>query len=85
MSKFQCPCCGFYTLPQRGKWDICKVCFWEDDSENDEFDSPASDQVHGANGVSLREGRENFLNFGACRIAMKQHVRPPREDELGPG
>jgi hypothetical protein len=85
MARSRCPCCGYYTLSQRGKWEICDVCFWEDDSENDEYDSPASDKVYGANGVSLREARENFLEFGASKLSMKPHVRPPRPDELGPG
>ena len=30
-----CPCCGFVTLPERGADDICPVCFWEDDGQDD--------------------------------------------------
>ena len=28
-----CPCCGFMTfdVESRGNWEICPVCFWEDD------------------------------------------------------
>lgn len=26
-----CPCCGYMTLDRRGAYDICPVCFWEDD------------------------------------------------------
>lgn len=29
--KFTCPCCGFKTLDERGGYDICEVCDWEDD------------------------------------------------------
>ncbi|HEY5317723.1 MAG TPA: CPCC family cysteine-rich protein, partial [Solirubrobacteraceae bacterium] len=30
--RFTCPCCGFLTLPdpERGSYEICPVCFWED-------------------------------------------------------
>jgi len=28
---YSCPCCGYLTLPERGAYDICPVCFWEDD------------------------------------------------------
>ena len=28
-----CPCCGFLTLSQRGEYDICPVCTWEDDGK----------------------------------------------------
>ena len=38
---YACPCCGFLTLPSRGGYDICPVCFWEDDGQDD----PAADEV----------------------------------------
>jgi hypothetical protein len=36
----QCPCCGYYTLDGRGGYDICPVCFWEDDSALELFSQP---------------------------------------------
>jgi hypothetical protein len=33
--RFRCPCCGFRTLNERGGYDICPVCFWEDDGQDD--------------------------------------------------
>jgi hypothetical protein len=30
-----CPCCAYLTLPQRGGFDLCPVCFWEDDGQDD--------------------------------------------------
>ena len=33
--KYACPCCGFRTLDDRGGDDICPVCFWEDDGQDD--------------------------------------------------
>ncbi len=30
-----CPCCGYKTLKERGQYEICSVCYWEDDGNND--------------------------------------------------
>ena len=32
MKKYKCLCCGYITLETRGVYDICPVCFWEDDA-----------------------------------------------------
>ena len=32
---YHCPCCGFRTLEERGMSEICPVCFWEDDGQDD--------------------------------------------------
>ena len=29
--KVRCLCCGYKTLDQRGAFEICPVCFWEDE------------------------------------------------------
>lgn len=31
--KFQCFCCGYFSLEEKGVAEICIVCFWEDDGE----------------------------------------------------
>ena len=56
----KCPCCGYRTLDKKCDWDICNVCFWEDDCTTD------LDKVSGPNHITLREGKENFLKIGAC-------------------
>ena len=30
-----CPCCGYLTLDERGGYEICPVCYWEDDGQDD--------------------------------------------------
>lgn len=77
---YKCPCCGYFTLGERpnGTFDICPVCFWEDDGV--QLDNP--DFSGGANTVSLYQGRENFLKYGACEKEMVPHVRKPVEDEF---
>lgn len=32
---YRCPCCRYKTLYGRGGYEICKVCFWEDDGQDD--------------------------------------------------
>jgi hypothetical protein len=75
---YTCPCCGYRTLPEpAGSYEICPVCFWEDDGLQLAF--PNLDG--GANRVSLIEGQKNFLMHGVCEPAMKQHVREPAKNE----
>jgi hypothetical protein len=66
-----CPCCGYNTLSERGAYEICPICFWEDDAiqEND------LDMEGGANKVSLRQGQRNFARFGACNKESIKYVR----------
>ena len=38
-----CPSCGYPTLEERCAWDICAICFWEDDGQDDQD----SDKIYG--------------------------------------
>ena len=75
-----CPCCGHLTLAKRGDYEICPVCFWEDDGQDD----PHSDEVLGGpNGeLSLTQARSNYKAFGACEESMLANVRPPTAHEV---
>jgi hypothetical protein len=72
MPEFQCPCCDYFSLKQRGQYDICKVCFWEDDG----LDLDKLDEISGPNHMPLREARRNFVTFGACDQKMLKNVIP---------
>lgn len=76
----RCPCCGCKTLGERGDYEICAVCFWEDDGQDDD---DADEVFGGSNGnLSLTVGRANYRAFGAsCRQDL-QHVRPPLPKEM---
>jgi hypothetical protein len=67
-------------LSGRGHNEICEVCFWEDDGQDDHD----ADMVRGGpnNILSLTEARTNFLNIGACDNEALRHVRPPRKEEF---
>lgn len=58
----QCPCCDYFTLTERGAYEICLVCFWEDDGN----DINKLDRHSGPNHQTLRQARENFVKTGAC-------------------
>jgi len=74
-----CPCCGYATLTARGLHDLCPVCFWEDDGQ----DNADADEERGRpNPVCLLEGRASFLAFGASVEHDRGKVRPPRPEEL---
>jgi hypothetical protein len=76
-TRFTCPCCGNHTLSEPpGSYEICKVCFWEDDGV--QLLDPAF--RGGANGPSLMECQANFQRFGASEERFVGNVRPP-----GPG
>ena len=78
-----CPCCQHFTLGERNVYEICPVCFWEDDGQ----DENNADIVRGGpNGdLSLTAGRANYLSFGASRLQDLPHVRPPTAKEFNTG
>lgn len=64
-SKFEeyyyCPCCHYPTLKNRGDFEICALCSWEDDGQN-EFN--ADEIFGGPNGnYSLTEASDNFKKY----------------------
>ena len=68
-SIFNCPCCGFPTLTELGVYEICSVCWWEDDGQSDHN---ADSVMGGPNGsYSLNEARRNFALHGHMYDAGK--------------
>jgi hypothetical protein len=79
--RYACPCCAYLTLEERGGFEICPVCFWEDDGQDDRD----ADVVRGPNGsLSLAQGL-NFQTFGACDPKSLEHIRKPTADEIPNG
>ena len=79
-TKYVCPCCGFLTLDAEppGTYEICPVCFWEDDP----VQFKDLDYEGGANEVSLRVARQNFKLFGACEKGSVKYTRKPKLSEI---
>lgn len=51
--KYPCPCCGKMTLGNRGEYDICPLCGWEDDGIEEE------NKYSTCNHMTLAEGQIN--------------------------
>jgi Cysteine-rich CPCC len=79
-SFYRCPCCGCRTLAERAGYEICPVCYWEDDGQDDHD----ADEVRGGpNGtLSLIQARESYRKCGASDARHLSNVRKPRPDEL---
>jgi hypothetical protein len=77
---YRCPCCGCRTLEQRGGSDICPVCFWEDDGQDDQDAEVVRGGPNGS--LSLAQARENYRQLGACEERFVPEVRPPLPEEL---
>lgn len=78
--KYPCPCCGYKTIDSDGHYDICPICFWEDDP----FQKVNIDE-EGANKISLVEAQANYFRLGVSEEQFSHHVRKPRiEDQRNP-
>lgn len=70
---FACPCCKYETIKERGNYDICPMCFWEDDGSDDPL------RYSSSNHMTLVEGRNNYIKFGAVKEEAVQWVHKGRE------
>jgi Cysteine-rich CPCC len=76
---YHCPCCLYPTLPMRGGFEVCPVCYWEDDGQDDHD----ADRVRGGpnEAFSLTEARANFAAFGVYDAVRRSKVRSPTAQE----
>ena len=76
---FPCPCCGHMSFDEKpGSYDICPICFWEDDAvqlQSDWWD-------RGGANIPLRQAQRNYAKFGAEQERLLQHCRAPVEGDL---
>ena len=66
-----CACCGYMTIEEKGNYEICPICYWEDDSVQEAdpwFEG-------GANKPSLWEAQLNFKKFGVMEERFISNVR----------
>jgi hypothetical protein len=66
-----CPACGLDTLSESGGFEICWVCWWEDDGQGD-WDAELV--TGGPNyDLSLKRARENFQKY--------YYIKEPKDPE----
>ena len=69
-----CPCCGYRTLPDRAAYDLCPVCWWEDEGlEPWEYSGP--------NGRTLIEAQQEYLAEHRPYRLRPGKVRAPKREE----
>ena len=56
---FSCPSCGKDVFTEKGMYEICIICGWEDDP----IQSKRSDYVGGANKLSLNQYKEVYKKY----------------------
>jgi hypothetical protein len=52
-----CPCCHYKTISDKGNYEICPVCFWEDDGRNSD---------------DLRYSSVNHMTLNEAKIILKR-------------
>jgi len=68
-SREACPCCSYPTLTSLGSYQVCELCFWEDDGQGD---AEANKVWGGPNAdYSLAEARQNFLQHRTMYSAVR--------------
>jgi hypothetical protein len=86
-----CPACGYPTIGERTAYEICSLCAWEDDGQDDNPHRPEGyhdyfgpDDVAGGpnHDYSLTEARENFASrrIGRPTSTSKANAQRPRSN-----
>lgn len=76
--KFTCPCCGYPTLTERKGFEMCIICGWEDEGQDDKN----LNEIRSPNGISLLEGRKNFEKTFDSNIAANVDSKKTKENYL---
>lgn len=78
--KYFCRCCNYNSLNEfpNGTYEICEICFWEDDT----YQTENPNDEGGPNRVSLIQARKNYEEFGACEFDMKKNVQKPTKKHI---
>ncbi|WP_229662834.1 CPCC family cysteine-rich protein, partial [Nocardioides phosphati] len=72
-----CPCCGYKTLPSRGDYHLCPVCWWEDEGTGPwEYSGPNNETLYEAQQAFLADGRVKSLG-------VVYETNPPSGVSLG--
>jgi len=70
-SLYTCPCCGHKTLSERGVYEICDECGWEDDGQDDHDSAVVRGGPNGT--LSLDAGRALYVARGGT---PEPHIPP---------
>lgn len=71
---YTCPCCGHLTLSERGGYEICGECGWEDDGQDNHDGHVVRGGPNGR--LSLDVAREAYEAEGGQRMKHRPPVEP---------
>ncbi|MEO8182584.1 MAG: GNAT family N-acetyltransferase [Deltaproteobacteria bacterium] len=81
--RHSCPCCQYLTLDERGAYEVCAVCFWEDDGQDEADLVCCATELGRGNEEMLRDVREEdlpiFFEHQRDPEAHRMAAFPPRE------
>jgi hypothetical protein len=79
-SRLNCPCCGYPTLSERNAYEICELCNWEDDGQDDE----SAEEVWGGpnSDYSLAEARQNFKKYRVMYVPDRDQRITGQDSQL---
>ena len=76
--RFPCPCCGHQVYSEGpGSYDICPLCFWEDDPVQLRWPN----WTGGANHPSLIDAQASVAVHGAIEPRFVSNIRSPHDNE----
>jgi hypothetical protein len=80
--RYPCPCCGYRVHEAPGEYEICPICYWEDDPVQLRWPQYPG----GANHETLIEAQRNFRTIGASEERVAHLTRDPVDGEtVDPG
>lgn len=65
---FTCPCCNYKTILEKGNYEICPICFWEDDGSNDLL------KYSHVNHMTLKNAKDNFKTKGVILDKFLEYI-----------
>lgn len=75
---YACPCCGYKTLPDRGAYHLCPVCWWEDEgTEPWEYSGPNNGTLYEAQQAFLADDRPHRRHSWKVRAPKAREAREP--------
>jgi len=86
-----CPACGYPTLESRNRFELCEICFWEDDGQDNEGadavwggpngdDSLTAYRIRFLNSLSAFPGNPNFLKTKKELDILDKYIEDNEQD-----